>query len=266
MRTVIMKMLHKIAASRVNELDKEKVRELFKKTNKVDISLESFLAGNTGEILVDNMSYPNIAMLKYGCFIAFGGDSNSEHSRSFIRNINKGACIMPSPSGWLELICKYYSRGIKEIKRYTYTSNELNIEILNKYIDNANNGFRIVKIDRSVANSMAKNKYHKCHFNNYENVEKFIDIAVGYAVITEGEVAGAASSCLVTSDSIEMNVLTLPKYRRLSFATTVCSKLLLDCIENNKKPHWDAANNYSRCLAKKLGYVYKSEYIAYYAL
>lgn len=47
------------------------------------------------------------------------------------------------------------------------------------------------------------------------------------------------------------------------FAATVCSALILDCLEEGLYPSWDAQNLHSVRLAEKLGYELEGEYTVY---
>jgi predicted GNAT family acetyltransferase len=74
----------------------------------------------------------------------------------------------------------------------------------------------------------------------------------------------AAFSSLVCSQGIEISVYVEEAYRRQGVATALCSKLLLECLGQNLRPSWDAANDKSVKLAEKLGYRYLEQYDAYH--
>lgn len=100
--------------------------------------------------------------------------------------------------------------------------------------------------------------------------EKFINITdnydkngVGYCCIYNNEIIGVASSNIFYKDGIEVNIKVKDEYRRRGIATALASKLILKCLEENKKISWDAANLWSVGLAKKLGFEYYSTYNIY---
>ena len=47
------------------------------------------------------------------------------------------------------------------------------------------------------------------------------------------------------------------------WATVTCAALILECLEKEKYPSWDAQNMNSVHLAEKLGYEYSHEYPVY---
>ncbi len=72
-----------------------------------------------------------------------------------------------------------------------------------------------------------------------------------------------ASSNIFYKDGIEVNIKVKDEYRRRGIATVLASKLILKCLEENKKISWDAANLWSVGLAKKLGFECNSTYNIY---
>ena len=62
----------------------------------------------------------------------------------------------------------------------------------------------------------------------------------------------------------EVSIYVKEAYRQKGVATALGSKLLLECLNRNERPNWDAANPESCKLAKKLGYTFVETYDAYY--
>lgn len=77
------------------------------------------------------------------------------------------------------------------------------------------------------------------------------------------KIIGVASSNIFYKDGIEVNIKVEEQYRREGIATAMASKLILECLEQNKKISWDAANMNSVGLAQKLGFKYDSTYHFY---
>ncbi len=63
---------------------------------------------------------------------------------------------------------------------------------------------------------------------------------------------------------IEIEVATNYNHRRKGLATIVSAALILDCLEKEIYPNWDAANTTSAKLAEKLGYVFDKAYDTYF--
>ena len=75
---------------------------------------------------------------------------------------------------------------------------------------------------------------------------------------------GIAYSSLVCSRGIEVSIYVGEPFQQRGVATALGRKLVLECLKNNLRPNWDAANPESCKLAKKLGFVFFGAYDAYY--
>jgi predicted GNAT family acetyltransferase len=111
-----------------------------------------------------------------------------------------------------------------------------------------------------MATDLAEDEWGQYHFLNYHSAEQFVQKGVGFGVIAGSRIAAACTSALVCSTGIEMNIITLPAFRKKGLATLVAAKLIVYCLENGLVPHWDAANEVSKQLAGKLGYREEGEY------
>lgn len=82
--------------------------------------------------------------------------------------------------------------------------------------------------------------------------------------MSAGNMTGAgASSYSVYKGGIEIEIDTSPEYRRRGLATACGARLIIECIDRDLYPSWDAQNVWSVALAEKLGYHFDYEYTAY---
>ena len=75
-------------------------------------------------------------------------------------------------------------------------------------------------------------------------------------------VAGASSYSRY-NDGIEIEIDTKTEHRRKGLASVCGAKLILECLDRDLYPSWDAQNMWSVGLAEKLGYHYSHTYTAY---
>ena len=75
-------------------------------------------------------------------------------------------------------------------------------------------------------------------------------------------VAGA-SPYAIYQNGIEIEIDTKPEYRGKGLATVCGAKLILECLERNIYPSWDAHDLRSVHLAEKLGYHLSHPYVTY---
>lgn len=62
---------------------------------------------------------------------------------------------------------------------------------------------------------------------------------------------------------MEVQVKTKKEYRRQGLALGCSAAFLLECLEKDIIPNWEATNQQSVELALKLGYIYDREYQVY---
>ena len=99
---------------------------------------------------------------------------------------------------------------------------------------------------------------------DFDSHADFLARGVGYTLLDEDKLVGAAYSSLVCSRGIEVSLFVDEPYRRRGVATALSASLLLECVRRGLRPNWDAANNESCKLAEKLGYTFSGSYESYY--
>lgn len=97
-------------------------------------------------------------------------------------------------------------------------------------------------------------------FKDYDTYKKS---GLGAVVLKDGELVAGASSYSRYNDGIEIEIDTRKDHRRKGLAYACGAKLILECLEKNLYPSWDAQNLASVALAEKLGYHFSHEYTAY---
>ena len=97
-------------------------------------------------------------------------------------------------------------------------------------------------------------------FNDYNT---YNELGIGEVILKGGEVVAGASSYSRYKDGIEIEIDTREDHRRKGLAYICGAKLILECLERDLYPSWDAQNLWSVGLAEKLGYHFSNEYTAY---
>ncbi len=239
---------------KVENKNLEKLKNLF-----IDIRFymgHSVLDGTMGEAYADNISNPNFAILIVRKYCFMSGNIGKENLHKLIDNKLKQYIIIPSDS-LKNIIEEIFKDNINKLERYSIKKNPLfDKQKLQEYIEKAPKEYPIQEIDKNTAEKI---KEEKC-INITDNYKKN---GVGYCCIYNNEIIGVASSNIFYKDGIEVNIKVKDEYRRRGIATALASKLILKCLEENKKISWDAANLWSVGLAKKLGFEYDSTYNIY---
>ncbi len=209
-----------------------------------------------GEAYADNISNPNFAILIVRKYCFMSGNIGKENLHKLIDNKLKQYIIIPSDS-LKNIIEEIFKDNINKLERYSIKKNPLfDKQKLQEYIEKAPKEYPIQEIDKNTAEKIKEEKF----INITDNYKKN---GVGYCCIYNNEIIGVASSNIFYKDGIEVNIKVKDEYRRRGIATALASKLILKCLEENKKISWDAANLWSVGLAKKLGFEYDSTYNIY---
>lgn len=88
-------------------------------------------------------------------------------------------------------------------------------------------------------------------------------LGLGVVICKDGIPVAGASSYSSYQGGIEIEIDTKEEYRRKGLAYCSAAKLILECLDRDLYPSWDAQNPWSVALAEKLGYHFSHEYIAF---
>lgn len=219
-----------------------------------------------GEIYVDNLENPQSAMAVLGDFCFFAGEWNKELVMYKPENCNQDFIIMiPQNDGWADLIASQYKDRAKKVIRYAIKKEE-NIFDKNKLqgiIHALPSGYSIKMIDEEIFNWCKENDWSRDLVSQFENYEMYKKLGLGAVILKEGIPVSGASSYSRYQDGIEIEIDTKEEYRRKGLAYTCGAKMILECLERNLYPSWDAQNKWSVALAEKLGYHYSHDYTAF---
>lgn len=239
---------------KVENRDLEKLRNLFK-----DIRFHmgnSVLDGMMGEAYTDNISNPQFAILIVRKYCFMSGNIEKGNLYKLINNKLKQYILIPSDN-LKNIIEEIFKDNINKLERYSIKKTPLfDRKKLQEYINTVSKEYYIEEIDKNIAKRIKEEKF----INITDDYEKN---GIGYCCNYNNEIIGVASSNIFYKDGIEVNIKVKDEFRRKGIATALASRLILKCLEKNKKISWDAANLWSVGLAEKLGFEYDSTYNIY---
>ncbi len=252
-----------IAEYPLTKANRLQLARAFQNVPRMDISIECVIEGQMGKSYVDDIQNPSVYKIQTGPFFYFAGDVSSEAGQEMLKTIQPWTLFMPSASGWLEASQSMYGEQLIGFDRYSFSSEHLSIEYLEKLLFKSAFSRDVKQMDLALA-TQVWGQDHFVDLSDFESPSDFVERGIGYYVEKNGAILGAAFSSLVYSRAIEVSIFIAENYRRQGMATTLAAHLLKRCLENNMDPHWDAANPESCKLAEKLGYNPRGEYQAYY--
>lgn len=167
-------------------------------------------------------------------------------------------------SEWDKLIRDCYGDRAKEVTRYAIKKDtEFDKMKLQQAVNSLSAEYELRLIDKELYDMCLENEWSRdlvSQFADYEMYEKF---GLGVAALKDGRLVSGASSYSRYDKGIEIEIDTHKDYRRMGLAYACGAKLILECLDRELYPSWDAQNMWSVALAQKLGYCYDHPYLAY---
>ena len=241
-----------------------RLAQAFRASPRVDISIDCVVEGQMGRAFVDDPHNPTAFVMQLGVFCYFAGEAKSPGGRAMMESQSPPKLLMPSPAEWIEAAQEVHGDRLIEISRYTFSSEHLSIEHLERLLRGSPLRGQAQRIDAAIAARALADRDGVVDISEFDSAEDFVERGVGFCLMDGETIAGAAYSSLVCSKGIEISLFVLPAYRRRGVATVLGSMLVKHCLESRMDPHWDAANPESCKLAEKLGYVGTGTYEAYF--
>jgi GNAT superfamily N-acetyltransferase len=233
-----------------------------------DVVLQPCIEGNIGRVWANNIIGPTWAIAVAGdfCFLLGSIDNDSDDTLTRMLSENcRRKIIVTDEESWISLIRRQFGDRINRFKRFAF-KNEPNIfdkKLLNGFISSVETEFQIVPIDESIYYKALEDEFTADFCSFFPSLEEFLEHGIGYVIMCNGEIISGASSYTYCKGSIEITIGTKVEYRRKGLAAACAARLILECLDRNIYPRWDAANKESVALAEKLGYNLDKEYEVY---
>ncbi len=225
---------------------------------------DAILDGYMGRALADNEETPQVAVLeasnlKLGIV---GGEASHPSAREYIEQLPTPAALIFASDGWEELVQEVHAGRLIHLPRYAFTSEKLDMESLCRLGSQIPEGYRIEPMDLGLAQQLAaeKSEFASDHLLNFDSPEDFIERGFGFCILDGDEIVSVATTFAICDTGIEIQINTRKEHQGKGLATAVAAHLLVYSLEHNLDPNWDAANERSVGLAKKLGYTPQGTY------
>ena len=222
----------------------------------------SCLQNCMGVAYADNLKCPASAQIVTGPFCYFAGKVNHDLIRN---NLEYSFDMVPQNALWEEAIEHVYQDKVARRMRYaTKKSRDLfDTAKLQKIVDALPAPYTLQPIDHKIYAAIMATDWAADLCENFENADSFVQNGLGFVITKGDEIVSGASSYTFYREGIEVEIDTREDERRKGLALACSAKLILECIERNLYPSWDAHNPGSLALAEKLGYQFDKEYPTY---
>lgn len=226
----------------------------------------SCLQNMMGSIYADSQEKPSSAMAILGDFCFFAGLPQEELVKYKPNECNKNFIIMvPQNDKWAVYIEHGYGDKAKKVTRYAIKKEPdvFDREKLQDVIRSLSPEYSLRMIDEKIYHLCRENEWSMDLVSQYQDYDTYKQLGIGAAILKDGVLVAGASSYSRYQDGIEIEIDTKEEFRRKGLASVCGAKLILECLERNLYPSWDAQNKWSVALAEKLGYHFDHEYAAY---
>jgi GNAT superfamily N-acetyltransferase len=256
-----MQMDYELELTKANRLS---LARAFQKNKRVDYAIDCVIEGQMGKAFVDNLAHPTAYRITIGPFWYFAGEARTAGAYQMMKSFPAYSLFMPSPADWLEVAKEIFEQHLQPFTRYSFSSSGLSAQHLEDILNKSPYQERLIPLGVELATQLVQQPESYLDLSDFDSVQDFIERGLSFAIVDHDKVMGVAYSSLVCSHGMEVSIYVEKPYRQQGVATALGSKLVLECLKNNLKPNWDAANPESCKLAMKLGYVFVEAYDAYY--
>lgn len=248
----------------VNKETRYRIAPLFDRWEETLIC--SCLQGYMGNAWTDDLLNPHSAQIITGDFCFFAGIPDKELVRN-IPDYYPSSCILmvPRHSGWATIIEQQYEDTYERFMRYAIKKEPevFDTELLRFFADSLPSEYDMKLIQEELYQRIRLENWSKDLCSQFPTYKDYETYGLGFVILYKGEPVSGASSYTVYDKGIEVEIDTKEEFRRSGLAVACASRLLLECLNRNLYPSWDAANKSSLALAEKLGYHFDKEYVTY---
>ena len=237
-----------------------RLAEAFRHNPRVDYSIDCVIEGQMGRARVDDPAAPTAWCITVGPFRYFAGDAHGPGGRALSAELPPFNLLMPSPLEWTVAVKERFGDRLVTFPRYSFDAGTLSEAGLSAVLNASPHRDRVLRADAAL---LARPDNY-IEFEDFDSAEDFLARGIGYTLMEDNKLTGAAYSSLVCSRGIEVSLFIDEPYRRRGIATAISAALLLECVRRGLRPNWDAANPESCALAGKLGYTPIGTYESYY--
>lgn len=166
----------------------------------------------------------------------------------------KDYLILSGPEDWLRL-AESYPRPFRRVTRYAFDQPlAVDVPALRALSRNLPAGVRVLPMEEEWFRQCREMPELMDLCSAFSDMGDFRAHGVGRVAVLENRVVAGASTYAWDEAGIEVEIDTLPAFRRRGLAAACGAALVLDCAETGKRIHWDAANETSMRLAMRLGF------------
>ncbi len=235
-----------------------------------EVPLFSAMEGRMGRLWVDREMKPDCSLVLSADFCYLLGDYKREVKTEILQIISDSCPgkILVIEKQWEPILSdleRSFPDSFRSFSRYAMEGRLewFNPQMLRDYVAAVEKQYTIRRVDEELYRLTAEQPWTLDFCSNFRSAQDFMEHGIGYMILQEGEIIAGASSYASCEGKIEVSIETKEEFRGRGLAKACASKLILECLERQIYPRWDAANIASVALAEKLNYHFIREYTVY---
>lgn len=226
----------------------------------------SCLQNVMGHLYTTCIEKPVSAMAVLGDFVFFAGKPDKElvlFKPDWSKQ--KFMIMVPQNEAWADMIEHCFGDKVNKVTRYAIKKepNIFDRAALQKVVKTLPENYTIKMMDEELFWRCKEIGWCRDWVSQYPDYKDYKNHGLGVVIIKDGEPVAGASSYSGYQGGIEIEIDTKEEYRRRGLAYICGAKLILECLDRDLYPSWDAQNTWSVALAEKLGYHFDHAYTAY---
>ena len=199
-----------------------------------------------------------------GNFLYLAGELNSRFWEDFIRQYGLDyKIIISEDTKWQDFMRRQV--GLISFTRYSFKDKaNFQVEFLNDLVSQLEKGYNIVSIDNHIYNCLSEDEWSQDLQGDFESYQNFtLKGGFGFVIVKNKELIAGISSGLVYQGAVEVEVATRPNEQGNGFAKKLGATMILESLNRDTFPLWDAHNVASKKVAEFLGYELVEPYEAF---
>ena len=199
-----------------------------------------------------------------GNFLYLAGELNSRFWEDFVRQYGLDyKIIISEDTKWQDFLRRQV--GLISFTRYSFKDKaNFQVEFLNDLVSQLEKGYNIVPIDNHIYNCLSEDEWSQDLQGDFESYQNFtLKGGFGFVIVKNKELIAGISSGLVYQGAVEVEVATRPNEQGNGFAKKLGATMILESLNRDTFPLWDAHNVASKKVAEFLGYELVGPYEAF---
>lgn len=199
-----------------------------------------------------------------GNFLYLAGELDSRFWEDFVRQYGLDyKIIISEDTKWQDFL--HQQVGLISFTRYSFKDKaNFQVEFLNDLVSQLEKGCNIVPIDNRIYDCFSEEEWSQDLQGDFESYQDFtLKGGFGFVILKNKELIAGISSGLVYHGSVEVEVATRPNEQGNGFAKKLGAAMILESLNRDMFPLWDAHNEASKKVAEFLGYELVEPYEAF---